>query len=69
MASSLSTGDQRQAGAWKNLKVECHGNNIVLYVDGREVGSVKDDRFPSGHVGMAQFGAGQAVFRNLSVSE
>jgi Ca-activated chloride channel family protein len=66
---SVVDADQGQVGEWKNLRVECRGNSIVAYVDGREAGRVKDARFPSGHIGLAQFGAGHAVFRDLLVSE
>ena len=56
-------------GPWDRLQVECRGDLIVLYVNGREIGKVRDDSFPDGYVGMTVFGPGHAVFRDLVAEE
>lgn len=59
--------EMRPIGAtqWDRLQIECRGEVIVLYVNGREIGKVRDDSFPDGYVGMTVFGPGHAVFRDL----
>jgi hypothetical protein len=38
-----------------------------VIVDDRQVGNVRDDRFPSGMLGLAVYGRGDAVFDDLLV--
>ncbi len=63
--------DTRSTGQreWKRLRVECHGDLVVLFVDNREIGKVRDARFEDGYVGMTLFGVGHAVFHDLIAEE
>lgn len=67
--TSVVNANQGQAGGWKSLAVDCRDSLIVASINGREFGRVKDPRFLSGHAGMAQFGSGHAVFRDLLIEE
>jgi Ca-activated chloride channel family protein len=58
-----------ESGEWTRLAIECRGANISLYVNGSLAGRIVDTTFGFGHVGMAQFGLGHAVFRDLLVQE
>jgi Ca-activated chloride channel family protein len=49
------------------IGVEYTDGRITVIVDDRQVGTVRDDRFPSGMIGLAVFGRGDAVFDDLSV--
>lgn len=60
---------QQQITQWNTLRVECRGEVITLYVNDLEIGKVRDTRFHDGHVGMALFGPGHAVFRELIAEE
>lgn len=49
------------------IGVECIKDRIAVRLDGIEVLGGKDDSFRDGQVGMAAFGPGNAVFRDLQV--
>jgi hypothetical protein len=49
------------------ITVEYRDGRITVIVDDREVGSIRNDRLPSGMVGLAVFGRGYAVFDDLLV--
>jgi Ca-activated chloride channel family protein len=51
------------------ITVECSADRIAVLVNGHEVARVNDKSFSSGQVGMATFGKGRAVFRDLYVEE
>jgi VWFA-related protein len=50
-------------------EVECNGNRITVRVDGIQAISLTDDSFGDGQIGMAFFGRGHALFRDLLVEE
>jgi Ca-activated chloride channel homolog len=52
-----------------NVSVEYKAGNIVVTVDGQRVATAHDDRVPNGMTGMAVFGRGDAVFRDLLVED
>ena len=47
--------------------VDCAGNRIAVLIDGIQAISVTDDTFDDGQVGVAFFGHGRALFRDLQV--
>ena len=47
------------------IGVECVGDRIGVLIDGAPFLGARDDAFADGQVGMAHFGAGHAVFRDL----
>jgi hypothetical protein len=51
------------------LGVTCKGGLIVVSINGTEAGRATDASFSRGQVGMAAFGLGRAVFRDLRVEE
>jgi hypothetical protein len=51
------------------ITVECSADRIAVLVNGHEVARVNDTSLSSGQVGMAAFGKGLAVFRDLYVEE
>lgn len=51
------------------LSVEDMGDRITVFVDGREVKSVRDDSFTQGLVGFVISGPGRVTFRNLVVEQ
>jgi Ca-activated chloride channel family protein len=63
--------DRRSAGPseWNRLGVECHGDLVILSVNNREIGRLRDARFEDGYVGMTLFGPGHAVFRDLMAED
>ena len=64
----IGDANQSIAARWVTLAAECRGDEIVVYVDNREIGRVQDTRFQDGYVGMCLFGPGHAVFRDLVAS-
>jgi hypothetical protein len=67
LESARSGSPQERAASPKKISVECAGDRISLFVDDRQVASVKDENFGNGYVGFALFGNGRAVFRDLLV--
>jgi hypothetical protein len=57
------------AGSGTELSVEAVGNQLSIWVDGKEVKSVQDDAFNQGLVGFVVIGPGRAIFRNLVVKQ
>jgi Ca-activated chloride channel homolog len=57
-----------QEGAHE-ISVEYKAGLITVVVDGGRAGSVHDNRLPSGLVGLAVFGTGDATFRDLVVQD
>ena len=51
----------------KQITVECKGEQITIWLDDTQVGRINDDSLLEGYVGMAQFGYGRALFRDLQV--
>jgi hypothetical protein len=51
----------------KKITVQCEGDQITIWLDDVQKVRIKDDSFSDGYVGMAQFGYGRALFRNLQV--
>jgi hypothetical protein len=56
---------QQDSTAGIKLTVECHGDQITLFVDDQQVGRVRDASYESGYIGFISLGTGHAVFRNL----
>jgi hypothetical protein len=50
-----------------NIAVECAWVRIRILVHEVQVAELKDSEFPEGLVGMAQYGYGRTLFRNLRV--
>jgi VWFA-related protein len=51
------------------IGVDCIGSQIVIFLNGQPVGSVKDDSYDQGYVGFILSGTGRAKFRDLLVSQ
>ena len=51
------------------LMVEDIGDHITLFVDGRQVGTARDDRFDNGYEGFIVSAPAHAVFSNLLVEQ
>jgi len=49
------------------ITLECSGDRIVILLNGVQAAAVEDASFRNGYVGMAQFGSGRTVFRDLRV--
>jgi len=49
------------------MTVECSRDRIRILINGVQVTELKDSDFPDGIVGMAQYGYGRTLFRNLRV--
>jgi len=49
------------------IGVECTGDRIAVLLNGAEVGAVNDPIYQDGYVGLAQFGYGRTLFRDLRV--
>ncbi len=49
--------------------VECTGKRITVRIDGIQAISLNDDTFTDGQVGVAFFGSGHGLFRDLQVEE
>jgi len=55
---------------WRNkLGVTCQGNRIELYINGKPVGSITDESFKEGVIGLLLTEKGHAVFDDLIVEE
>ena len=67
LESARSGSPQERASSPKKISVECIGDNISLFVGELKVASLRDETFGNGYVGMALFGNGRAVFRDLVV--
>ena len=52
---------------YNRITVECKGDRIAILLNGVPVTSVDDPSYPDGYVGMAQFGPGRTLFRDLRV--
>jgi Ca-activated chloride channel homolog len=55
------------ANPWITAAVECVGERIKVTIDGIPADGVTDGTFADGQIGMAFFGGGRALFRNLQV--
>jgi len=55
------------ASPWIAAAVECTGDRIAVIIDGIQAISLTDGSFPWGQAGMAFFGHGRALFRDLQV--
>lgn len=51
------------------LAVQDIGDQITIFIDGRQVGSVRDDRFTEGTVGFTVWAPSHATFSNLLVEQ
>ena len=51
----------------EQITVECRGPLIKVWLDGADAVRVRDESFQDGYIGMAQFGYGRALFRDLEV--
>jgi hypothetical protein len=51
------------------ISVEYRDGQITVIVDGRQVASIQDHTLSRGLVGMAVFGEGSAIFRDLTVQD
>ena len=58
---------QQELATGIKLTAECRGDEIVLFVGGQQVGSVRDTTYPGGYIGFVSEGTGRAVFRDLEV--
>jgi VWFA-related protein len=67
LESARSGLPQERASSPKKISVECVGGNISLFVGEQKVASLRDETFGNGYVGMALFGNGRAIFRDLVV--
>jgi Ca-activated chloride channel homolog len=61
------TGSLTRQTTQKKITVECKGEQITIWLDDVQKVRIKDDSFSDGYVGMAQFGYGRALFRDLQV--
>jgi VWFA-related protein len=52
---------------WVTAAVECAGSHIAVRIDGIQAIDFTDDAFADGQIGMAFFGHGRALFRDLEV--
>ena len=51
------------------LSAQAIGNQISIFVDGQQVGTVRDGTYNQGWVGLLLSGPGQATFRSLVVEQ
>lgn len=58
---------QKGISAGIKLTVECKEDQITLFVDGKQVGEVRDTLHDSGYFGFISLGTGHVWFRNLEV--
>jgi Ca-activated chloride channel family protein len=58
---------QQEIATGIKLTVECQGDQITLFVDEQQVGSMRDATYRSGYVGFVSSGTGRVIFRNLHV--
>lgn len=61
--------EQIQKGISSGIKltVECRGDQIVLFIDDRQVGEVRDTMHPSGYLGFISLGTEHVWFKDLEV--
>jgi Ca-activated chloride channel homolog len=68
---TITNSDQRKSthfvGPEIPASVECVGNHITVRIDGVEAASITDDTFGDGQAGVAIWGVGRALFRDLVV--
>jgi hypothetical protein len=55
------------AGTGNRITVECNRDRITILLNGVQVTAIGDASFQDGYVGMAQYGYGRTLFRNLRV--
>lgn len=55
----------RQGNKREEIKVECKGDRITIWLNEIPAAQIKDPSFLEGQIGMAQFGYGRAQFQNL----
>jgi Ca-activated chloride channel family protein len=55
------------ARTYNRITVECQGDRITILLNGVQVTAIDHPIFPGGYVGMAQFGYGRTLFRDLRV--
>jgi len=65
----LSEADAGKTNAVQNVSVEYKAGNIVVALDGQRIASAHDGTLPYGMIGLAVFGRGDAVFRDLLVED
>ncbi len=70
METNLDSGTVQnfQASAWHQMRLVCSGANIEAWIDGIRVGSVTDNTYPVGMVGLGTFAGVTAQFDNFSVT-
>jgi hypothetical protein len=56
-----------QKNVWQRIKVVLAGDQITIFVDGKEDFSVRDARFSSGTVALYSWGSDSVEFRDLSI--
>jgi Ca-activated chloride channel family protein len=66
-ANEHDEAELRRQTTEKKITVECKGEQITIWLDDIQKVRIQDDSFSEGYVGMAQFGYGRALFRNLQV--
>lgn len=54
-------------GAQNRITVECNRDRIAILLNGEQVTQVDDPSFIEGYVGLAHYGSGQTLFRDLRV--
>lgn len=55
-------------GKWQSLAVEVTGSKVAINLDGRPVGEVIDDGWPTGRLGLGTKADSVAQFRNLTAT-
>jgi hypothetical protein len=66
LAFAMIPGVPSETDRWYNVRVECAGSQIRVWVDGRRGPAVTDSRFARGRVGFAGYGG--FALRNVRVS-
>jgi len=56
-----------RAGAKNRITVECVRDRIAILLNGEQVTGISDSSFAEGYVGMAHYGPGRTLFRELRV--
>jgi len=67
MTSKFIEAHRSRAGGNVRISVETKGAQLTMLVNDVPVAQVQDDTFADGYVGMALFGAGTTLFRDLAV--
>jgi hypothetical protein len=67
LESKLIEEQGRHAGGNVRISVEAKGDRLTMLIDDIHVAELQDGTFPDGYVGMAMFGSGTTLFRDLVV--